>query len=65
MLTVFADRSAVNGKSAQKQIWDCHFDGYARSALQFMLLPEHTLVYAHYRRQPADDCSSDSGVGDT
>ena len=40
MLTVFADRSAINGKRAQKQIWDCHFDGYTRGALQFLLLPE-------------------------
>ncbi|CAM5999451.1 unnamed protein product [Sphagnum balticum] len=31
--------------------------------LQFLLLPEHTLVYAHYTAVQGDDCS-DSGLSD-
>jgi len=66
ILTVFANRASTNAKQAQKHIWNRQIPGYKRSGLQFLLLPEHTLVYAQYIRRetvPADT-QSDSGLSD-
>lgn len=62
LLTVFANRESTSGRNAQNLIWNRHIDGYKQAGLQFVLLTDHTLVYAHYRR--VVERSTDSGMSE-
>ena len=64
LLTVFANRESTSARQAQQLIWNRHIDGYKRIGLQFILLTDHTLVYAHYKRDDSKRMNSDSGLSD-
>ncbi|KAI6232953.1 S-adenosylmethionine decarboxylase proenzyme [Aphelenchoides fujianensis] len=53
ILTLFSNDESCSGRGTQARFWNEQIKGYCRASLQFLRLPNETLVYAQFVRNSA------------